>query len=486
MKTTKNKSQGFLRNLLSRVTRHDLSTMAAAMSYYYLSASIPLMLVLTSLVGKYLGGNRDLLLELVEILPSQTQDLVISMIDSLMNSPNSSSLSIVTLIFAVWSASNGIFKLLDSINTAYGSKEAKSGLATKILSFLYTFALIFVILILMGIRIYGPRIIEMVNNFLDALGLDPLIGQIGFLIKLISLFLPLIVMSLGLGLLYKIAANRDKDLYITYKEGLKGGVLATVIIYVASFLYSFFLDNMSSMPIIYGTLAGVLSLFVWILIFSYSIILGAELIAVCKELEKGQVEDMPKELEEKIKRINERGPMKKEIRRYFLNYKRRLPKKEKEEMDRKICDNILESDLYKKSKSIFVYLSMPDEIDTREFIKKALNDGKEIYVPKITGKRDMKPVLLESLDDLIVGEYDIETSKSDQTIESTDLSLVPGLAFDQEKYRIGFGGGYYDKYMKDHNSTYLGMFYEDSYMDKIPRDSHDMPLDFIVTEKEIR
>ncbi|MGO3018552.1 MAG: YhjD/YihY/BrkB family envelope integrity protein, partial [Anaerococcus sp.] len=74
-----NKFIVFFKNLVHRVLKHDLSTMAASLSYYFLSASIPLMLVLTTLVGKYLGGNKELLLELVQLLPGQTQEIVMSM-----------------------------------------------------------------------------------------------------------------------------------------------------------------------------------------------------------------------------------------------------------------------------------------------------------------------------------------------------------------------------------------------------------------------
>ncbi|MDD7305754.1 MAG: YihY/virulence factor BrkB family protein [Peptoniphilaceae bacterium] len=300
MKLKKFKFKDFLKNLLNRVLAHDLSTMSAAMSYYYLSASLPLLLVLTNLVGKYLGGNRDLLLEFVEILPGQTQDIIIYIIDSFFKSKNSSSLSVITLIFAVWSASKGIFKLLDSLNVAYGFGKFKSSIYEKILSFLYTLVLILIVIIFMTIRIYGPKLIDTINNFLNDFGLSPLTDQVTLISRLISGFLPLIVMSIALALLYKLAANRDKNFNITFKQGLVGGIFTTLVIYIGSFIYSFFLDNISKMSVIYGTLAGVLSLFIWIMIFSYSIILGAEVIAAFMEQRKGLIRDIPEEIEENI------------------------------------------------------------------------------------------------------------------------------------------------------------------------------------------
>lgn len=300
MKINKKKMKDFTKNLLNRVLSHDLSTMSAAMSYYYLSASIPLMLVLTDLVGKYLGGNMDLILDAIAILPKQTQIIVTNMIDSLRASPNSSSLSVVTTIFAIWSASNGIFKLLDSLNKAYGNQNSKSSIGEKILSFFYTAILILLVIILMSVRIYGPKFIELINTTLTDIGLLPLTGRITLIYKLIGGFLPLIVMSMILALLYKLAANRDDNFNISYKQGLIGGIFTTLVVYIGSFIYSFFLDNVSNMPVIYGTLAGFLSLFIWIMIFSYSIILGAEVIAAYIEEENGMVRKIPKEIEKNV------------------------------------------------------------------------------------------------------------------------------------------------------------------------------------------
>ena len=177
--------------------------------------------------------------------------------------------------------------------------------------------------------------------------------------------------------------------------------------------------------------------------------------------------------------------MKKEIRRYFLNFKHRLPEETRQAYDKKILENILESDLYKDANSIFVYLSRGFEIDTRFFIDQALKDGKTVCVPKIKRKMVMDAVVLETIDDLVMGDFDIETTKKDQVIESPDLTLVPGLCFDDNKHRIGFGGGYYDNYLANHDSTYLGMFYSQSKIDKIPDEDHDQALDYIVTENGI-
>ena len=177
--------------------------------------------------------------------------------------------------------------------------------------------------------------------------------------------------------------------------------------------------------------------------------------------------------------------MKKEIRRYFLNFKRRLDKNIKEEYDKKIYENIINSDLYKNASSIFVYLSMDNEIDTRALIKKSFKDGKKVYVPKIRKKMIMDAVQIENMDKIVKGTYNIDTASGNKVNESPDLTLVPGLCFDDNKHRVGFGGAYYDNYIANHDSVYMGLFYSQLKMDKIPIEDHDQALDYIVTENGI-
>ena len=177
--------------------------------------------------------------------------------------------------------------------------------------------------------------------------------------------------------------------------------------------------------------------------------------------------------------------MKKELRRYFINNRTKISPDDKKIWDKKIKENFLESDFYKNSKSIFIYYSTDDEIDTKNIIKEAFLDKKEVYIPKITGRHKMIPVLLKSFDDLIDGKYKIKTSKRDETKEKIDLTIVPGLSFDQNKYRLGYGGGFYDYYIKNHKSLYIGLFYQINKSYKLNFGNFDQKLDLVITDKKI-
>lgn len=97
----------------------------------------------------------------------------------------------------------------------------------------------------------------------------------------------------------------------------------------------------------------------------------------------------------------------------------------------------------------------------------------------------MIPVLLKSFEDLTYGKYKIKTSRLEITNENIDLTIVPGLSFDENKYRLGYGGGFYDYYIKNHKSFYIGLFYQINKSYKLNFDDFDQKLDLIITDKNI-
>ena len=95
----------------------------------------------------------------------------------------------------------------------------------------------------------------------------------------------------------------------------------------------------------------------------------------------------------------------------------------------------------------------------------------------------MKANKLEKYEDLVEGKFKIKTSNSNISIENPDLSLVPGLTFDKSKNRIGYGGGYYDKFLEKSKTTSLGLFMGPFESLEIPTEEYDIALDYILTEE---
>ena len=185
---------------------------------------------------------------------------------------------------------------------------------------------------------------------------------------------------------------------------------------------------------------------------------------------------------------------KKALRKEILTKRSILDAVEKEEKDRKILDRFYDSNYYREAKNIFIYISYDSEINTKGIIKKALRDNKKIYVPRTEFKtRLMDAVEITSLNNLIESEYGIlEPSVEEPHIDPNeiDLIVVPGVAFDRNGGRMGYGAGFYDRYFKKINEDNmkkvikLALAYDFQILEKIPMNEQDVPVNYIITEKE--
>ena len=185
---------------------------------------------------------------------------------------------------------------------------------------------------------------------------------------------------------------------------------------------------------------------------------------------------------------------KKALRKEILTKRKNIDTAEKEKMDKEILDRFFESKYYKEAENIFIYISYDSEIDTSEIIDKAFKDGKKIYVPRTEFEtRLMDAVEITSFDNLIKSSYGIlEPSIEDSHINPNELDLivVPGVAFDRNGGRMGYGAGFYDRYFKKINKdnikriVKLALAYDFQVLEEVPMNVQDVPVDFIITEKE--
>lgn len=282
---SKDKVKHFVLTLIERVRNHDLMTLASSLSYYFLSASIPMLLVLLNVVTKYMRGNEDVILDFISLMPESIRGVITMIVDSILNSSQATTISTITLLFALWSASKGVSKILIAINVAYGLDDDHSLIKNKIFGFLYTFVLIFIVFFLFLLKIYADGILKIVENVLRLVNSDFSLSEFSGIINLVSSTIPPLVLILALTLLYKSAPFND-SIKIGFKDAFVGSISATIMISVVSFGYSFFLQNMSNMSVIYGALEGIIALLVWMLLFSLTLILGAEIIAAYMKVNK--------------------------------------------------------------------------------------------------------------------------------------------------------------------------------------------------------
>lgn len=142
-----------------------------------------------------------------------------------------------------------------------------------------------------------------------------------------------------------------------------------------------------------------------------------------------------------------------------------------------------------ESKSLFlVYVSVNDEVDTLHIINYLLQKGKKVAVPKCGRVGHMDFYFISSLDELSPSMYGIpepegEKSKKVDVVKDA-LCIVPGIAFDISGRRIGYGGGYYDRFIEKHSDMLtVGFCYDNLIYDNVPYEKHDRCVDYIITEK---
>lgn len=181
---------------------------------------------------------------------------------------------------------------------------------------------------------------------------------------------------------------------------------------------------------------------------------------------------------------------KKTLRKSMKSKRDELSSKDIHNLSDKVISRILDSDEYNKSENIFAFVSFGSEVFTHNFIKSSILNNKNIYIPYIKNN-EMYAVKLKDFNDLELGYYDI-LSLPENKIEIVDkkiidLILVPGLIFDKNFYRIGYGGGYYDKFMndKDLNAYKIGICFDFQVVETVEPQSHDIPVDKIITEMRI-
>ncbi|MFH1641393.1 MAG: 5-formyltetrahydrofolate cyclo-ligase [Nanoarchaeota archaeon] len=172
--------------------------------------------------------------------------------------------------------------------------------------------------------------------------------------------------------------------------------------------------------------------------------------------------------------------MKSRIRKEILC--KRTADKAKSEL---IKQKLLSLGEYKKARKIMAYVSFGTEVDTHSIIKEALKE-KIVAVPKIKGW-EMIPCRIDDFSELnFKNRYGIlEPDDFKKKMDDVDLVIVPGVAFDKEGNRIGYGGGYYDTFLKNSKAKKIGIAFDMQIVDKIPAEKHDIKVDKIVTESTI-
>lgn len=173
---------------------------------------------------------------------------------------------------------------------------------------------------------------------------------------------------------------------------------------------------------------------------------------------------------------------KKELRRQIRERKRAMTEEQIVTASEKLGQLFADSELYRRAKTIYGYLPYNQEVRTMPMLQRALADGKRVAVPKVYGE-EMRFIYLTDLSRVDAGYAGIPEPVDDGPVadDPTALVLMPGLAFDRQGRRIGYGGGFYDRFLAEEpNHPTLALCYSFQMVEEIPTEEFDVPVDCVL------
>lgn len=172
----------------------------------------------------------------------------------------------------------------------------------------------------------------------------------------------------------------------------------------------------------------------------------------------------------------------------MLEQRRATPPTERSAIHRAICEQVLDNVHYLSCKTLFVYYSVGDEIDTHAVIADALCRGKWVYVPKCLPDHIMQARRILSQEDLTESTFGIPEPGAHCAVippEEIDLCIVPALACDSTGTRLGYGGGFYDRFLSATPAYRMVLCAQARVLPHIPAQPHDVRCNCIITEQEV-
>ncbi|RSU02020.1 5-formyltetrahydrofolate cyclo-ligase [Vagococcus fessus] len=170
----------------------------------------------------------------------------------------------------------------------------------------------------------------------------------------------------------------------------------------------------------------------------------------------------------------------------LLKNLRNDPKK-KVELESKILSQLFETRIWQGTEVIAITMSLPFEFNTKPIIEEAWKTGKKCYVPKVLANNQMTFIQITPDTRYEKGVFGIKEPIGDSisSFSKTALMIVPGLIFNREGYRIGQGGGYYDRYLSNYKGITASLVFPQQLSDDWTPEKFDQPVDYIITTEKV-
>ena len=269
MKDNKISKMDLLRHLIVKVKKDDIFALASQLAYYLVLAFFPFLIFMITLIG-FINLNESAVMDgLSGLLPISVFELMESIIIEIIGSQNTGLLGISILV-TIWTASSGFRAVIKGINKAYDIEDDRNYIRRTIRSFFGTIALAFALLSALALLVFG----NIIGKYLTStLPFPEIMGIIwGILRNGVVIFALILVFAI----IYRYAPAKK----IRWKEVLPGAVISALGWLLLSMGFSFYINNYSNYSRVYGSLAAVFILMIWLFLTSMIFIFGVEINSV--------------------------------------------------------------------------------------------------------------------------------------------------------------------------------------------------------------
>lgn len=268
--------------LVKRVRSDDITAWASKLTFYILlSIFFPFFLLFLMQILSYTSlTNVDILYQFQDLFPEEVFGIIDLISIDLQRNQSDTVLSIA-IIATIWAASKGIMAVITSLNKAYREKETRSYFYIRFMAFIYTIAFALVLILTFILIIFWNKLLSFAFSYIYLpTSLEGIIGFIRILFAIILLFFFFFI------LLYNASPNKK----ISFKEVVPGAILSTLGWLLMSFIFSIYINRLGNFSYMYGSLASIIILMIWLYLCSIILLIGGELNAIAAEYTNREVE----------------------------------------------------------------------------------------------------------------------------------------------------------------------------------------------------
>ncbi|MHC1749772.1 MAG: YihY/virulence factor BrkB family protein [Cellulosilyticaceae bacterium] len=267
----------FVQKLWKRYTRHDIAARSAQMTYYWVLAFFPFLIVIISLLSYTSIAETQFLDYLATVIPNSTIPFIEGTINQLIKYRSPTLLSFGAFA-SIWSASAGVNALTKGIHMAYNTQDLRPFWIRKIVAIIYTVLIAILIAFMIVLLIFGNKIWEYIlGEIVTSQALYRPIWDV------IRLTMPVLGLLVGIYIMYKFIPRK----YVKNRSVWPGTLFTSFGWYGFSLLFSIYIDNFSKYNQMYGSIGGIFILLIWLYTSCMLLLVGSEINALCQDMRKG-------------------------------------------------------------------------------------------------------------------------------------------------------------------------------------------------------